>query len=742
VFAAGLQKVKLTSEIRTILNNDHPGLAVIDEVEHYFDVPRSFIVFLSQDTNQLNVQTLKKIDDLTLALQLGPNVIGVRSLSNSTYIYSNEDDIYTDYIFNRKFPLEHTNADYKKINEWISNDPTLVDSFISKDSKVSAIVVNTNLDQSAKTSQMQEVHDFIESEVMRFTSLYPEIRVDISGELEFDLVDDHALNHDLGQNMGLSFLFIVILLLFIFRSFLSAFLVSLISVASCLGAIGFAGYAGIAINNINITAPIIIIVVAVLDGIHFLSVYHKHRNLMSKIDAVDSATKLTFKPITLTTVTTATGFIALNVSSSPAISSLGNITAVGIAMGWLFTFGLLPSLVGFTRAKKQEDAQDWIDRLLSIVLKFVLKYPVKIITVFAILFLALLTQIPRIIIDDDPFNSLDEHLPYVQSQEYIRSQMHASQFSLYINSGEERGIHDADLLNRVDELTAWIKSQDKIINAHSYVDHIKRISQIMNGDDNAFYKIPSDDQLVAQYGLLYKFSIPSPDELSRYTDLDEQRIILTVYTDEISRNNLNVLVDEINNKALQLDIGSKVKVTGWTVLFSSETMTWVSELLYGFGVAFLLISLQMFLFFRSFKMGLISLIPNVTPIAITFGLWGIGQQPFDFITLLVLSASFGIVIDDTIHFISKFSHHFHKHLDTVAALEYAFRFSGRAIVMTTIVLAVGLSPMLFSHLVSMQSITKLITPIAFFALITDLLLLPAILLIINKKHDGAIKEGS
>ena len=728
IFCMGLGRVQMTSELRSFMDKDHQGLAIIDEMNENFEIPRSFLVFVYQEQNQLNSANLALIDELALNLELGPFVSSVRSLANSTFIYSEQDDIHIETIFDRDEPNRHSIAHYQKIQQWLLKEPTLVNSIISADATMSAIVLNTSLDQDSGADQLSELRSFIVSETSKFTQNNPQYRIAVGGDLAFDLAEEETMMHDLQLNMGASLLLIFVILLILFRSISSASFVFLISIAACICAIGFAGYVGLHINNINLTAPIIVLVVAVLDGIHFINIYQSKRTALRRIDAIQSAVELTRKPITLTTITTATGFMALNVSSSPAISSLGTISAVGIVMAWVFTFSLLPALAVFIKSASQNNPSIWIDRLLMLIRITVINHSKKIIGLFALAMLLLITQIPRIIVDDDLYDSLDGSLSYVKDQRFVQDKMYADFFTLYFDTRQVGGIHNANFLSDVDQLAQWVKSQDQVINTYSYVDHIKRINQSMNGDKQAFYKVPQNDALVAQYGLLYDFSIPSPDEISRYTDLDQGKLVVSVLTGDLSRGEFNQLVANIENKAQQLELADKIKITGWAVVFNAEIMAWISELIQGFGLAFLLISLQMFVFFRSFKLGLICLIPNLLPIGITLGLWGLAQAPLGFISLLVLSVAFGIVIDDTIHFMSKFTDHFKQYQNARDAIEYAFKSSGRAIIVTTIALAIGLSPMLFSNYVPLQGITKLIAPIAIFALITDLFLLPAILL--------------
>jgi len=730
----GILNLKVTSDIRTIMDEDHKGLIDIDRFAEDFDIPRNFLVFIHHEEGQLNPRTLALIDQLTLKLETGPAVTSVRSLANSTYIFSEHGDIYIEYIHDRDGGSNNSLTHYKEIEDWLVKEPTLSGSFISDTSKMSAIVVNTWLDQSAQYSLIKETQSFILDEVKEFSQQNPDYRVVVSGDLSLDIAFSEALTHDIKVNLMLSMLFIFIILLIQFRSILSASFVFLVSVFACISALGLAGFAGININNINITAPIIIVVVSVLDGIHFFSTYQRKRVTENPLDAVKSSIELTLKPITLTTITTATGFIALNTSSSPAISSLGNIAAVGIIMAWIFTFGLLSSLVVFTGGREKKRSGDWIDKILMSISTVVHRHPSKIIITFIALLVLTLTQIPRIKIDDNHFNSLDKNQAYSQSHEFVRDHMSSGSFNIYIDTGKQRGIHQAKVLSDIDQLSHWVKQQEGVVNAYSYVDHMKRINQVMNGGESRYYRVPEENDLVAQYGLLYQLSIPSPDELFRYTDINEQKIALNVLTYDISRGHLNSLVDDIRDRIKHIGLEEYATVTGWLVVMDAEVMNWVTELLNGFALAFLIISLQMFIYFKSFKMGLVSLVPNILPIVIVFGLWGALQWPLDFISLLVLSASFGIVIDDTIHFMTKYLDHINKGRNTVDAIEHAYRFSGRAIIITTLALTIGASPMLFSTLTPMQSIVKLIGPIIFFALIVDLFLLPAILIKLAKRN--------
>jgi hypothetical protein len=299
-----------------------------------------------------------------------------------------------------------------------------------------------------------------------------------------------------------------------------------------------------------------------------------------------------------------------------------------------------------------------------------------------------------------------------------------------LTSGEPGGVNDPAFLAKVEAFAQWWRAQPEVTHVLTFTDVIKRLNRTMHGDDPAWYRIPEDRELAAQYVLLYELSLPVGLDLNTLVDFDKSSVRLVASVKNQASRELIALERrasawlEANAPGISTGPG-----TGVSMIFAQLSQDNIFSMMEGALVSAILISLTMILSLRSFKFGFVSLIPNLLPAAIAYGIWGMTVGQVNLAVAAVFSVSSGIVIDDTIHFLSKYLRA--RRIDGKSpadAVRYSFNTTGTALFVNTAVLVLGFLVLTVSDFSVNSSLGLMTALIIGIALIFDLLFLPALLL--------------
>jgi predicted RND superfamily exporter protein len=281
----------------------------------------------------------------------------------------------------------------------------------------------------------------------------------------------------------------------------------------------------------------------------------------------------------------------------------------------------------------------------------------------------------------------------------------------------------------LDQYRSWLYLQPEVVHVNILSDVMKRLNKNLHGDNPDWYRIPDNRNLAAQYLLLYEMSLPYGLDLNNQINVDKSGTRVTVSLHTLSNNEMI----GFNDRA-QAWLGKTAPWITQTVgspqfMFSHISLRTVKQMSAGVGFALILISVLILISLRSIKIGLISLIPNLVPPMMSFGLWALLVGEVGFALALSVSMIIGIIVDDTVHFLSKYQRgRSEKGLTAEEAVRYAFTNVGPALVITTAVLAVGFSVLMLSTF-KLNFELGLITAMTItIALVVDFLLLPAMLL--------------
>jgi predicted RND superfamily exporter protein len=527
--------------------------------------------------------------------------------------------------------------------------------------------------------------------------------------------------------------------LLVLRSFAGTIATLLIIVTSTLTAVGLAGHYGAYLSPISITAPTVIMTLAVADSIHILvSMLALMRKGRSKEEALRESLRTNFLPISITSVTTIIGFLALNFSDSPPFNHLGNITAIGIGAAWLFSILLLPAVLRVLPVKTRGRFGNTTrgDAAFDAISQFVIARAKPILVVGALLAVALIATLPKLEFNDQWVDYFDQRVTFRTDTDTALATMpgiYPMEFS--IKAKGPGGISDPEYLHNLARFAEWLRLQPEVEHVFSYTDIIKRLNKNMHGDDTDYYGIPKDRNLAAQYLLLYEMSLPFGLDLNDRINVDKSATRVTATLRNVSTAKTRAfLVKSQDWLRAHLPQHMWTKATSANVMFSFISQRNIESMLVGNGVAVVLIALVLMLALRSFRLGALSLIPNLLPILMTYGLWTLLVGRLGMAAATVSATSLGIIVDDTVHFLAKYRRARREHsYDQPRAIRYAFHNVGPALTANSLILAAGFALLALSTFkVNLEM--GLLTALAIgMALAFDFLVLPALLMLGHRK---------
>jgi predicted RND superfamily exporter protein len=357
--------------------------------------------------------------------------------------------------------------------------------------------------------------------------------------------------------------------------------------------------------------------------------------------------------------------------------------------------------------------------------------------------IALIACIPRNELNDQYVNYFDRSVDFRRATDFAVAAFGGlNPIDYSLPAGQSGGISNPAYLQKLEQFAEWLRSQPDVTHVDTITDVMKRLNKNMHGDDPAWYRIPDSRELAAQYLLLYEISLPFGLDLNNQINVDKSATRLTVTLKGLPTTKEMMAFEQRSEQWLRENTPPTMhaEATGSTIMFAYLGDRNIRSMLKGNIISLLLISLVVIAVLRSLKIGLISLIPNLVPAGLAFGVWGIMVGQVGLSLSAVATMTYGIVVDDTIHFLSKYLHGRRKKGMTVEdAVRYAFSTVGLAAWLTSLILVAGFSVLVFSAF-ELNSGMGLLTAITIaFAALCDLFLLPPLLLKLEgEKYEKSI----
>ncbi len=726
--AYGAQRLVFKSDYRVFFSNENPQLTAFEAMQKVYSKNDNIaIVIAPADGNVFKPKTLEAIRKLTEQSWQTPFSTRVDSITNYQHIYAEGDDLVVEDLI--QDPLNMDQAALEHARQIALSEPLLLNKLVSDKAHVTIVNITVQLPGVNLVKEIPQVVSEVRAMRDAFISENPDMEVYLSGMVMMNNSFAEASLKDNATLIPIMFGIVILTISLLLRTIagtISTVTVILFSIAATMG---LAGWSGLFLTGPSAASPTMILTLAVADCIHILStMYYEMRHGVEKRQALADSMKINFQPIFLTSATTAIGFLSMNFSDSPPFRDLGNMVATGVMLAFLFSITLFPAILMLLplKAKPHKDGGDLMQRFAE----WVIKTRKLLLPTTAIVMASLIVFVPKNELNDDFVKYFDTDVPFRQATDFMQDNISGmTTLDISIESGSSSGINNPQFLSAVESFSQWLYTQPETDHVNSITDTVKRLNRAMHGDNQEWYKLPDSQELSAQYLLLYEMSLPYGLDLNNQLNVDKSSTRVVATFDNLSSVEQLDLEQRIYDWFTANAADYKAEIASPSLMFAHIGQRNISSMLKGIAMALLLISLLLGIALKSLRFGLISLLPNLAPAAIGFGVWYFINGQVGLGLSVVAGMTLGIVVDDTVHFLSKYLHaRRDRGADTHAAVRYAFNSVGRALWITTFVLVAGFMVLAQSSF-KVNADTALLTAVTILiALAVDFLFLPPLLM--------------
>ncbi len=723
-FLIQLPGVQTVDNVDYFTVEDDPDVAFYQSIKDTFGDDEFFVIAFSSP-DLFTPPILRMIAAITQELETIPETREVQSLANVDYIHG-EEEYFEVRPFLERIPEDASGLE--ALREQALGNPMYVGNLISADGETTALVVFPKAHDTGDGSfrkrilgQTQTVLDAHKEFAGRFH---------LAGWTVTNFSLSQYMKKDVAVFIPVTYLFITLTIWLFFRN-VRLTLLALANISVCTGAtMGLFPLLGITLNNVTTVVPPLVMALALADSVHIFA--HLDKKLLdqarSPAKALESVLQRVITPCFLTSLTTAVGFISLAVSDIPPIKEFGYVASAGMIFEFLFSFLLLPPLMLmckpetiYTHQRKDIGLGAFLGRLST----FVQTYARPITALVTVLVLGAVWAASTIRVETNLLEYFKTSSPLRQELSYIEPRLSGvGSIDISVKAGERDALRDPAKLAVIERLQEFALTLPGVDRTMSFVDFLKDMNMSFHNENQDFYVIPESRELVSQYLLLY-----DSDDMDEFitTEYDQARILLRI-SEHSSAGQARLIsalrahIDQHEHDGLQ------IRVTGRAV----QDVNTIDVLVWGqvesLALAAAVITFIMFLALRSLVTGALSLIPNLFPIIINFGIMGLLGIPLNTSTALISVVALGIAVDDTIHFLTEYNRRRAENLPMREALRRTTVEKGTAICASSLILVIGFSVLMLSSFVPTISFGGLSAVIMITALIGDLIVLPAAML--------------
>lgn len=725
--AWGASQLQIAAGIRVLFSPDDPNLLAEIAIEEEFGREENILMVI--DANDASVFTRTNLNTLVHMTESAwqvPYSRRVNSVTNYLHTTVEGDDVFVNALVDDIDALSDAEIAVKR--DVALNEDLLVGRLISANGRVAAISISLTLPEEGKAQALAEAVNHARDIAAQAAGDNPGLTVQLAGLALTEQSLAEVTAADGATLIPLLFVLVLVSVALLLRSPLAALCTLIVIALSVAAGMGFAGWSGLSINSVSVSAPTIIMTLAVADCIHFLTVFLRYlAQGSSRREAAICAIDETLYPIVLTSVTTAIGFLSMNFSESPPFAELGTISAVGVMGALWATMMILPGLVLALPFKRERSDPHRLP--LGAMAEALLRHQQLAFWGSLACIVVAVSFVPRMVLRDDPAGYFSDDIPITGAMRTIEEKLSGVQNIHYaLNAGEAGGVSNPQFLADVGRFVDWLRQQPEVTNVDSFTDTLKRLNQVMHADDEAMYRLPESRELAAQYLLLYEISVPYGQDVTHQISADKSTLKVTA----VLKNQKTAVLafeqrtrDWMDENTPQLS----TRGAGYDVSFAHIGLSNIHNMLWGSLFAILLLSACLLVAFRSARFGLLSLVPNLFPALISLGVWSALVHEVNMAASVVFSATLGIVVDDTTHFLVKYRNaRIDRGLSAPDAVRETFTTVGHALVTTSLVLTAGFLVLVQSDFSVNATSGMLMSMTIVVALLLDLVFLPTLLI--------------
>lgn len=743
------QHMRFTYTEANLLPDDHEVNLAYNDFLDKFGEEGNLIVLGIQDDRLFTPELLNGWNDLSKKLAQNPAVSLTLSLNDLKILDKQENPQRFDIRpFISDVVKDQTQAEnYRK--QLFNDLPFYKDLIYNKETGTvrSAIYLEKDI---VNTSVRRDfiVNDLIPA-IKNFEKKY-DVDVRTSGMPYIRTLNSQNIIDEIGLFVGGALLVTSFIFFFFFRSYRATFISMITVVIGVMWAFGFLGLLGYEITVLTALIPPLIIVIGVPNCIFLINKYQQeYKNHGNQVKALQRVITKVGNATLMTNVTTASGFATFILTKSSLLSEFGVVASINIIAIFLLCLLIIPIVYSYMSPPKEKHlkhlGKSWIEGFVNWMERMVRTHRIGIYTTSLILLVVSIIGIYQIRISGSLIEDMPKKTGFYQDIKFFEEEFDGIMpLEILIDTKRKEGVLKLATLKRMEELSTTIEEQDELSAPISIVNLVKYAKQAYFNGNPKYYQLPTSNE--RNFILPYAKSFGTNDNiLGAYVDSTGQYARITTFMKDVGTDQMERAEENLQTKIDKLFPEERytVTMTGKALVFQKGTDYLVMNLIISLSLAILLIALFMAWMFKSFKMILVSLIPNLLPLLVTAGLMGFLGVPIKPSTILVFSIAFGISVDDTIHFLAKYRQELMATKWKIKKSVYSsLRETGVSMFYTSIVLFFGFSVFMISSFGGTVALGGLVSATLLFAMLANLLLLPSLLLSLEKNiaNENAFKE--
>ncbi|WP_230389603.1 efflux RND transporter permease subunit [Vibrio nitrifigilis] len=740
IASIGIKDLQFRGDYNIFFDKGNAQLKAFDRIQAEFAKTDNLAILIAPKNGDVfTPETLTLIKNITDDAWQTPYSSRVDSITNYQHTEADGDDLAVRDLVPNDLVL--TAQAITKIRQVALNTPETRNAIVSKKGDLAVVNITVQLPEKDKTVEIAETYDYVTKMLSKYEQDNPDVHFYKAGLVAMNYALMQSAQQDITHLVPGMFLVILAVLIILLRSTLSVFATLIVIITAVLSTVGLSGWLGLSINVATVNIPTLILTLSVADCVHIIATMrHQMQQGESKSAAIIHSLKMDVMPVIITSVTTAVGFFMMNMSDSPVLRTFGNLAAIGVMIACLLSLVLLPILLQLLPIKIPAKPTQQSTAIIDSIADAIIKYRHFLLISSTLVIIAGAALIPLNTINDDSVKYFNKGSDFRTVADYMQEHISGmGTISVVIDSGEDQGIVDPQYLKTVENFTHWLREQPEVDHVASLTDILKRLNQNMHADNQTYYRLPTNRQLSAQYLLMYEMSLPYGLDLNNQINIAKSALKVQITTENLGSHKFIALESRINHWFEDHNLGGKVKSitqSSPSLMFAHIGSKNMRSMLISLPISLIMISGLLVLALRSFKLGLYSIIPNMAPAVIGFGIWALLSGEINLALSVVASLTLGIVVDDCVHFLTKYQVARKQGMSAQDAVRYSFHNVGRALWVTSVVLIAGFCVLTLSTFRLNSDMGKLSSMIIFIALVIDFVFLPSCLMFFDKKEQS------
>jgi len=737
-FLIRLPDVKTVDNVDYFTIENDPDVAFYEEMKSIFGNDEFFIIAFKKD-NLFTKENLESLKQLTDRLSDIEGIRDIKSLSNVEDTLG-EDDFFIVEKFLETIPDDPIALE--ALRKRAVENPLYLKNLVSADGNTAAIVVSVH--------EKPDEPDFRKKIISRVEAVL-KAHKDYTGTVymagwtitNLDLAE--YMKKDIATFIPVTYGFIA-LAVFLFFGNIWLTIIAVINISLCMGCtMGLFPILGITLNNVTIIVPPVVMALALCDTVHIFSGLDRRlfEQYPDKTKAFAVILKKLIMPCFLTTFTTFIGFLSLYLSDIPPIKEFALTASAGMVFEFFFAFTFMPAFMLLFDEKKltyslfrSRSDSSAISSYLTLLSDFVFKYYRQIFTTGILVLCLSVWLSSKITVETNLLEYFKSKSPVRLSTDFVEKELAGvSTLDISFKAEKENTFKFPEMLRVIETLQNYINEINGVDKTLSFVDFIKDMNQSFNNESKEYYRIPDSSDLISQYLLIYE-----SEDIRDFVNASFDHARMSIRLSEHSTSRQAVIIQQIRDVMTTMDtMGIKIRVSGRALQDVNTIDALVSGQIYSLATATGIIFLMLFFVLRSVPLGILSILPNLFPIALNFGIMGLFNIRLNEATALISAVAIGIAVDDTIHFLIELKENLYRGQKAREAVKKTIQQKGDAIILSSLILTIGFSVVVFSSFIPIMHFGILTSLIMISALVGDIFFLPSSVLILNRYYNLEFK---